>query len=224
MGRSTLLALAGLALAGAALAPAALADLRVLSPPSGAVLAASPMTLIGSGAGTSIDVMVNGKPFGGAKQSGKAFLASIDLVPGENMVLVRSGEESVRLAFVFAPKGAPAGVFRYHPPVADGDCKACHPQGVGRTFPVSEAKLCNSCHEPKTGGRYLHGPLGTGQCSICHDPHGSANPKQLVQSVRALCVQCHAQSRSQSHIEKSGDKICPECHDPHGSDKQYLLR
>jgi predicted CXXCH cytochrome family protein len=226
MARSTLLALggfAGLALAAAVLAPSARAELRALAPPNGAVVAVSPVILIGSGALAGIDVTVNGKPFGGAKQSGKAFLATIDLVPGENVVLVRSGEESVRLAFTYTAKNPPATAFRYHPPVAEGDCKACHPQGVGRTFPVSEARLCSSCHDPITGGKYLHGPLGTGQCSICHDPHGSGNPKYLVMNSRALCVQCHAQSRSQSHIEKSGDKNCPECHDPHSSAKQYLL-
>jgi predicted CXXCH cytochrome family protein len=67
------------------------------------------------------------------------------------------------------------------------------------------------------------GPLGTGQCSICHDPHGSSKPAFLVMSVRDLCVQCHAQSRSQAHIERRSSKQCPECHNPHGSDKQYLL-
>jgi hypothetical protein len=44
-----------------------------------------------------------------------------------------------------------------------------------------------------------------------------------VTNVRALCVQCHAQTNSKTHIETSGEKRCPECHDPHSSDKQYLL-
>jgi predicted CXXCH cytochrome family protein len=224
MGRRTLLAIAAAGLAGALAAPDARAELHVLVPPSGAVVAASPVALIGTGATASIEITLNGKKAGGAKQSGKAFTASLPLVPGENVVLLKSGDESLRIAYTYAAKDAPASAFRYHPPVADGDCKACHPQGVGRTSPVSEAKLCNSCHDPMTGGKRLHGPLGTGQCSICHDPHGSASPKFLVMNVRALCVQCHAQSRSQSHIEKSGNKNCPECHDAHSSDKQYLLR
>jgi hypothetical protein len=42
--------------------------------------------------------------------------------------------------------------------------------------------------------------------------------------VRALCAECHAQSRSQAHIENSANKQCPECHNPHGSEKQYLLK
>jgi len=228
MGRhSRSIALAGavcLALAGAA---AARAEMRILAPPDGAILGRTPVTLIGTGADAAIEVTVTGpssvSTFSG-KISGKAFTAEVQLSPGENTVLVKSGEQSQRITYTYVPKDLPAGAYRFHPPVEEGDCKSCHPQGVGRTYPVSEAKLCNSCHDPKTGAKRLHGPLGTGTCSVCHDPHGSSNPKFLVMNVRALCVQCHAQTRSQTHIQKSGDKKCPECHDPHGSDKQYLLR
>ena len=216
-----------LSIALLAAAPPVRADLRVLAPPDGAVLVRTPVTLIGNGASASVEVTVTTPKAVGTsvgKLSGKAFTASLPLVPGENVVLLKSGDESLKIAYTYAAKDAPASAFRYHPPVADGDCKACHPQGVGRTSPVSEAKLCHACHDPKTGAKVLHGPLGAGICSTCHDPHGSNNPKFLVTNVRALCIQCHAQSRSQSHIEKSGNKNCPECHDAHSSDKQYLLR
>lgn len=225
MGRRTCLALAAAACLAGVLAavPAARAELRVLVPPNGAVVVATPLTIIGSGAVAALEITLNGKKLGGAKQSGKAFTVSLPLTLGENVVLIKSGDESQRVVYTYVAKDPPAGAFRFHPPVADGDCKSCHPQGVGRTFPVSEAKLCNSCHDPVTGAKRLHGPLGTGQCSICHDPHGSANPKYLVLNTRALCVQCHAQSRSQAHIERSGNKNCPECHNPHASEKQFLL-
>lgn len=223
MGRRTRLALAAAGLATVLAAPAARAELRVLTPPGGSTVVDSPLAIIGTGSEGKLEISLNGRKIEGAKQSGKAFTASLPLLPGENVVLVRSGEEGLKLAYTYAAKDPPAAAFRYHPPVADGDCKACHPQGVGRTSPVSEAKLCANCHDPKTGAKVLHGPLGTGQCSICHDPHGSGNPMFLVMNVRALCVQCHAQSGSKSHIEKSGDKRCPECHDPHSSDKKYLL-
>lgn len=229
MGRRTILALAaaaGLALAAALAAGPAAAGMRLLAPPDGAVLGRTPVMLIGTGAAAGIEVTITGSSAVatvGGKLSGKAFTAEVQLTPGENVVLVKSGQESVRATYTLVPQNPPPSAFSYHPPVADGDCKACHPQGVGRTSPVSEVKLCGACHDPKTQGKRLHGPLGTGQCSICHDPHGSANPKYLVMNVRALCVQCHAQSRSQGHIERAGNKSCPECHDPHSSDKQYLL-
>ncbi len=220
---ATLARAALLALLALAAAPAARAELRVLAPPDGALIPRTPVMLIGSGASAGVELTVNGAKAGGAKLSGRAFTAELKLSPGENVVLVRSGEESRRLVYTLAAQEGAVGAYRYHPPVEEADCKACHPQGVGRTSPVVEARLCNPCHEPKTGAKVLHGPLGAGLCSICHDPHGSSNPAFLVQGVRALCVQCHAQSRSQSHIERSGSKSCPECHDPHGSGKQYLL-
>ena len=220
------IALAGAVCLALAAAPPVRAELRVLAPPDGAVLDHTPLTLIGTGADAAVEVTITGPntvgTYGG-KLSGKAFTAELALTPGESVVMVVSGAQSQRVNYTYVTKDVPAGAYRFHPPVAEGDCKACHPQGVGRTSPVSEAKLCNTCHDPKTGAKRLHGPLGTGTCSVCHDPHGSGNPKYLVMNIRALCVQCHAQTRSQTHIEKSGDKSCPDCHDPHGSDKQYLL-
>jgi predicted CXXCH cytochrome family protein len=210
-----------------AAAPAARAELRVLAPPDEALLAGTPVTILGSGAEAAIEITVTtskGVETSGGKISGKAFTAEVKLAPGENTILVKSGDQRQRVVYTLAPGDTSARYFRYHPPVAEGDCRACHPQGVGRTSPVSEARLCHHCHELKTGAKVLHGPLGAGQCSICHDPHGSAYPSFLVTGVRALCIQCHAQSRSQKHIEKSGNKQCPECHDPHGSEKQFLLK
>jgi predicted CXXCH cytochrome family protein len=200
------------------------AELKILAPPDGATLSSAAVTLIGSGSAGALEVQLNGRKVAGIKQSGRAFTGPLALAAGKNVLLVRSGVETLQYSVEYQAKGAAASPYLYHDPVADGECKACHPQGVGRTSPVTEARLCNACHDPKTGYKYLHGPLGTGQCTICHDPHGSSNPALLVTSLRALCVQCHAQSRSQSHIEGSSTKQCPECHNPHGSEKQYLLK
>lgn len=203
-------------------APAARAALRVLSPPDGSTVAEATATLIGSGTGDNLEVTVNGKKVGGVKQFGRGFTAAVKLVTGVNVVTAKSSEGSVVVRLTHQPKAAD-GAYRYHPPVLDGECKVCHPGGVGRTTPVSEARFCSACHDPKTGSKYLHGPLGAGQCSVCHDPHGSSQPDFLVMGVRTLCLQCHAQKGTASHVEKSGNKNCPECHSPHGSDKQYLL-
>jgi predicted CXXCH cytochrome family protein len=216
---------AGLALASALTlaGPAPAGDLKVLVPREGALFAASPATLIGTGSSGALEVTLNGLKVAGVKQSGRAFTGLLPLVAGRNVLLVKSGVEAQEVEFEYDRKGGELA-YRYHDPVAGGECKECHPQGVGRTTPVSEAKLCHTCHEPQTGYKRLHGPLGAGQCSICHDPHGSSYPKFLIMGVRALCAECHAQSRSQAHIENSANKQCPECHNPHGSEKQYLLK
>jgi len=216
---------AGLALAAVLLATTATSGggLAVLAPPDGALFAESPVKLIGSGSTGNLEVILNGRKVAGIQQVGRAFTGPLEPVKGANVLLVKSGAESRQSTFEYRAK-AESGVYRYHDPVSDGECKFCHPQGVGRTSPVSEARLCNNCHDPLTGFKRLHGPLGAGQCSICHDPHGSAFPFFLVMDSRALCVRCHAQSRSQTHFEKSGSKQCPECHNPHGSEKQFLLK
>ena len=194
---------AGLVVAAALFAATAApgGDLKILAPPDGALLASSKVTLIGSGSAGDLEVTLNGRKVAGIKQSGRAFTGPLELIEGSNVLLVKSGAESRHSTFEYRAKDTGGAAYRYHDPVRDGECKACHPQGVGRTSPVSDAKLCHTCH----------------------DPHGSAFPAFLVMGVRALCVQCHAQSRSQTHIEKSGDKLCPECHNPHGSEKQFLL-
>jgi predicted CXXCH cytochrome family protein len=228
MRRVGITAVAGFVLAALfrAAAPASAGDLKILVPPDGAVFTSTPATLIGGGSAGALDVLLNGKKIAGVKQSGRAFTGPLALTEGKNVLVVRSGGETQKSTFEYRAKAAKEGgtrPYRYHDPVAGGECKACHPQGVGRTSPVTDAKLCNSCHDPKTGYKKLHGPLGAGQCTICHDPHGSHYPAFLVMGVRALCVECHAQSRSQAHIDRSSNKQCPECHNPHGSEKQYLL-
>lgn len=198
-------------------------ELRILAPPDKALLGGTPATLIGSGSAGTLEVTLNGRKVGGITQSGSAFTGPLGLTKGRNVLLVRSGAESRQSSFEYRAEGA-VGTYRYHDPVEDGECKTCHPEGVGRTSPVTEAKLCSTCHDQKTGFKYLHGPLGAGQCSICHDPHGSAFPAFLATGVRALCVQCHAQGPSQTHIGKSEKKLCTECHSPHGSGKKFLLK
>lgn len=200
------------------------AELRIIAPPDGAELVSLPVTLIGSGVDGPIAATLNGRKISSVKQFGKAFTAQAELIPGKNVVEVTSAGELLRATYTFSPKKKVPGAYRYHPPVAEGDCKSCHPQGVGRASLVAESRLCDSCHDPMNVKKHLHGPLGAGQCSVCHDPHGSGNPAFLVMSVRALCVLCHVQSRSQTHIESSGSKNCPECHNPHGSEQRYLLK
>lgn len=224
MGRLATLGSAAAALAAllAAAAGAGAAELKILSPPNKSLHNRSPVILIGSGATGTLAVRLNGREILGIKQSGRAFSGPLELDRGRNVLQIGSGAETDQSVFEFQPATPGVRPYQYHDPVAEGECKSCHPQGVGRTSPVSEARLCSSCHDPKTAYKRLHGPLGTGQCTICHDPHGSSFPKFLVTGVRALCVQCHAQTRSQAHIA-GADKLCPECHNPHGSEKKYLL-
>ena len=199
------------------------AGLTILAPPDGATLDRSPAQLIASSPPGALEVTLNFRKLTGVMPVRGGFAGPMDLVAGKNLLVVRSGSETRQITFEYRANDAGARPYRYHDPVVIGECNACHPKGGVKTAPATEAASCDACHDSKTGFKHLHGPLGAGQCSTCHDPHGSAFPSFLVMDARALCEQCHAQSRSQAHIVKSGNKQCQECHNPHGSAKQFLL-
>lgn len=95
-----------------------------------------------------------------------------------------------------------------HPPVANGDCQACH--AFHNTLPSllreeNEQKLCYSCHLPvsKDSDTMMHGDVAKQQCTSCHTPHGSFFKNLLAgtystdffndynEKQYALCFQCH---------------------------------
>jgi predicted CXXCH cytochrome family protein len=200
------------------------ADLAAKAPPPGAVLGSTPVLFLGIGpeAGKGpVEATLNGAKVAGVRQDGSSFTVSLALKPGKNSLVLRAGAATAEYSYDYQP-GA-AGAYRFHPPVEEGDCKGCHPLGVGRTSPVTDARFCSACHEPKDKAKYVHGPLGGGQCSICHDPHGSSRAALLVTDPRELCLSCHDQNSSRTHTENSSGRPCTECHSPHGSAKKYLL-
>lgn len=78
-------------------------------------------------------------------------------------------------------------------------CSDCHnPHGSFllrqvRTFAANEPG-CFKCHANLRGPfTYEHSPMRTEGCQICHESHGSANPKMLTRAeVRFVCLECHA--------------------------------
>ncbi|MBW2245094.1 MAG: hypothetical protein JRH01_24200 [Deltaproteobacteria bacterium] len=108
-----------------------------------------------------------------------------------------------------------------HGPFAAKECNRCHDLGAssgfrgargggaasgsslvdlaegGRLrFPVVE--LCVRCHtdyepaELAKDGSFVHGPVGSGWCVVCHESHSASEPR-LVRAAPAarLCGQCH---------------------------------
>jgi predicted CXXCH cytochrome family protein len=104
-------------------------------------------------------------------------------------------------------------------------CDGCHePQTNKLLLPVEE--LCLNCHEIfSVVKKTVHGPLASGGCIVCHNPHGSTNPYLLVSHPLEFCMFCHKQEdilRREVHKEQSIG--CTVCHSAHGSDNAYLLR
>jgi predicted CXXCH cytochrome family protein len=122
-----------------------------------------------------------------------------------------------------------------HPPFAQGRCGACHdtggPNPVKTVLPGKD--LCLSCHAgitqqlKKTGSS--HAPVTAGQCTVCHQPHGSEAKGLLQDREREVCLGCHTKveerwetSRS-VHPEKAGEGRCTICHTPHAADQPRLV-
>ena len=136
-----------------------------------------------------------------------------------------------------------------HVPSAVWSCLSCHDPVTDSKYEVRKpyTKICYSCHikqkEERESKKYFHGPLTTGKCTICHNPHGSENPMNLHKSIWDLCISCHINNGSGRHIvklfpgtnfhptrgvpdpsRKGRELSCTSCHDPHSSASSKLWR
>lgn len=107
-------------------------------------------------------------------------------------------------------------------------CVDCHRvlREPGKAFSmVSPNEGCFNCHSEFEGpfpfehegvNDYTTEKEG---CIVCHDPHGSPNPRLLKQPAGQLCLQCHFVPKHQTaHGGIWAKRNCLECHvDVHGS-------
>ena len=116
-------------------------------------------------------------------------------------------------------------IYKYHFKDDDHGCEFCHKNVEGRNFqlPADESKLCYDCHTDWNDAKWVHGPIGAGQCSICHDPHGTKTKGFLIRKGDRVCYYCHSEARVGPHSKEKGGRSCVYCHDPHSSDSGRLM-
>jgi len=126
---------------------------------------------------------------------------------------------------------APMGGWHIHPPVKN--CADCH--GEQRRMSSSRKvqlvaevpQLCYQCHtEYATLEGWVHGPVATGNCLLCHEPHKTKPEFLLRKPVPELCYQCHelgAIRMVKNHAEESYTQ-CTDCHEGHAGATRSLLR
>jgi predicted CXXCH cytochrome family protein len=93
------------------------------------------------------------------------------------------------------------------------------------TLVAAGDELCFRCHALRLEKRYVHGPLASGGCMACHQPHTSPYRYLLVSASDSFCLRCHDRAglvRIEGHLGEADN--CTSCHDAHMSDKRYLLR
>jgi len=118
-----------------------------------------------------------------------------------------------------------------HAPFADGSCDTCHLGGQSGALVEKGGKaLCTSCHadveEASKKAKVPHAAL-EGECTACHTPHASNQPKLLKGPTAAVCTACH-----EGQAPKAGEMPhgviawlgCQSCHLPHGGEQAKLLR
>ena len=100
-------------------------------------------------------------------------------------------------------------------------CSDCHnPHGGFETRQLRLAtgtdSACAKCHTDKQGPFvFEHSPVRVEGCAVCHQPHGSANPKLLTRShVFQLCIECHTNAHQLVLREEGeGAPAPPSFHD-----------
>jgi predicted CXXCH cytochrome family protein len=122
-----------------------------------------------------------------------------------------------------APSSARPG--SQHGPYAAKLCDACHTPGAANALVAPAEQLCLRCHDLDLDQAYVHGPLVSGGCLVCHDPHSSRHEALLVSESGTFCLGCH-DAQDVARIEGHADitEGCTTCHDAHGSDVKYLLK
>jgi len=111
-----------------------------------------------------------------------------------------------------------------HGPFAAKMCDACHRKVTNElVLPIDQ--LCVKCHSLDLHKKYIHGPVASGGCRVCHSPHGSGYPFLLVAKPEEFCLSCHNKENLNRNEKHAGlIEECSACHDAHSSDDRYFLR
>jgi predicted CXXCH cytochrome family protein len=113
--------------------------------------------------------------------------------------------------------------YKEHGPYAAKLCEGCHQRQTNKLLMAKE-DLCFNCHDLQIKKRIIHGPVASGSCMVCHDPHGSGNQYLLVAKSQDFCQHCHENRdilRTAAH--QNMDNGCTSCHNAHASDNDFLL-
>ena len=111
-----------------------------------------------------------------------------------------------------------------HGPYAARLCEGCHQRGTNKLLMPVES-LCIYCHAFAMNKKRMHGPIASGGCKVCHDPHSSSNRFLLVSDSKEFCLYCHDKNEISTHeVHQDMTTECITCHDAHGSDNEFLLK
>jgi predicted CXXCH cytochrome family protein len=89
--------------------------------------------------------------------------------------------------------------------------------------PIKEEESCVSekCHAQAKKVKYVHAPVATGVCVVCHGKIRTNPPYGLTRTGTDLCLGCHEQQKAffgqARFVHKPVKEGCTNCHNPHSS-------
>jgi len=120
--------------------------------------------------------------------------------------------------------------FTKHPPFEERRCGMCHESRFSVTLKGTQPQVCFGCHKDfLTDAKVTHLPVEEGECTACHQPHGSANPRLLKNAGADLCWNCHSTfaAKAKGPLQSIHPPVlngqCLRCHAPHVSANRRLL-
>lgn len=112
------------------------------------------------------------------------------------------------------------------------DCVSCHvdkpdPDSTDKPEMVAPVpQLCYTCHEERAAiDGWKHGPVATGECLLCHQPHQAGHKPLLKKAIPELCYHCH-ETKTLALVtdhSKQSHASCTDCHEAHASPGRMLL-
>lgn len=138
-----------------------------------------------------------------------------------------------------------------HGPYANNACFECHEtsgsgglRGFGRQEAAQGAiaaagaisgklrapmgELCAECHPSHSpaaaaeAGLWVHGPVSSGYCVVCHGGHSALAAPLLHQPGDQLCAGCHTEAHG-GEAARAEQAACGSCHNAHfGKDNRLL--
>ncbi|MEW5772455.1 MAG: cytochrome c3 family protein [Thermodesulfobacteriota bacterium] len=117
-------------------------------------------------------------------------------------------------------------------------CHSPHASDQEHQMRAGQQRVCRGCHQDagrdgQDAGKTVRHPLvAKGQCSGCHEPHGSNSRHMLASDEIRACTGCHKRHAAFTHPvgeraqdpRSKRDVTCITCHDPMGAGNEYALR
>lgn len=203
------------------------------------LLLEEPVTLCGWCHGTLLRGVEN--LHGVFKEGGTCYTCHLPHISDFRPLLKRPEEElCLRCHLKTIPQDA-AKSRLLHGAVGKSRCTGCHnPHGTNseKLLRGTRDSLCAACHPRALGSadgtpwKYLHGPVGTGNCTACHllaHSHTGDDDAFLKVKRSRVCSLCH--ETKPDHVKENYrakmrevQNDCLSCHQPHGGKDKFLLR